>query len=449
MAQDGRLTPRGGRSLCAGMPFDAVRALHEVLGILLPVHDILDERADSGEPPAWCERRGWTAFLMGLGEAELRRCEAEGFAARALMLTDVPASLAALAASVVEKTQLPMVGDVGGGGVARMGGATSGGVAIAPGALRAVPERKRHQLAALLGAVETMAEHAGRIVDVGAGSGHFTRLAAARFERETVGIERNAERVAAAEARAEEHVGQGESGPARARFVEVDACREALAFEAADLAVGLHACGGLGDRLVQSAAEAGCDVALVSCCLQKIETSARAPLSRAGAGFALRRETLGLTNLTSQPRGVETTIEATIAARQARHALIHLLRARGLEVAPGEEMRGINRRRAHAGLADIAARALALRGLAAPTPAEIHHHEQAAHGRYAVVRRTSLPRNMLARLVEIAVVLDRAAALTESGHHARIATLFDRSVTPRNLALFASREPSRLPAEIG
>lgn len=416
---------------------DALRRLHEVLQILGDSRDILDERVDL-EAPSWSERRGWTGFLLGVSDDELHRSEAEGFAPRAAGVAGVPASLAALAEAVNELTTLP----------AWQVAARDDGAEM-PRDERGVRARKRPQLAGLLGAVAGMAGRAERIVDVGSGSGHFTRQAAERFELEALGIERNAERVAAAAARAEERAGErtaatGTASAGVARFREVDASKEALGLEPGDLAVGLHACGGLGDKLVLSAAEVGCDVALVSCCLQKIEGPERAPLSRAAAGLVLRRETLGLTNLTSQARGVETTIEATMAARKARYALVHLLRARGEVVAPGEEMRGINRRRARAGLAEIAALALALRGLSPASADEIARHEREAGRRYAAVRRLSLPRNMLARLVEIAVVLDRAAALAESGHHVQVATLFERAVTPRNIAVLASRERSRL-----
>jgi hypothetical protein len=232
-----------------------------------------------------------------------------------------------------------------------------------------------------------------------------------------------------------------------ARFVALDACRESLTFAGDDLAVGLHACGELGDRLVVAAAAAGCDVALVSCCMQKIAASAREPLSRAAAGLSLRRETLGLANLTSRPRGVEASLEATIAAREARYALHRLLRARGVVAAAWEEMRGINRRRARAGLGALAGQALALRGLEAAGEEEIRQHEEEARGHYGKMRRLSLPRSMLARLVEVAVVLDRAAALEESGQRVRVVTLFEGAVSPRNIALFASREAARLPGE--
>lgn len=403
-------------------------ALKGALRIALPALDILEGRVDTIEPPAWCERRGWTAFLLALSDAELRRCEAEGLAARASSIHGAPADLVALAADVIAATRLPSI--------------EVDPRAPPPAALRAVGERKRQQLSALLGALGPMADKAARIVDVGAGSGHFTRIAAELFERETLGIERNPARVASAAARAAE---APQPAAAIAHFITLDACREPLAFEPGDLAVGLHACGELGDRLVLAAAAARCDLALISCCLQKIAAPLRAPLSRAAAPLSIRKATLGLTNLTAQPQGVEASIDATMAARRARYALLSLLRDRGVPISTGEEMRGINRRRAHAGLRVIAERALALRGLAPPTDAEIRRHEEEGLRRFAVVRRLSLPRSMLARLVEVAVALDRAAALEEAGQFVQVATLFERAITPRNIAVFASRAPERLP----
>lgn len=416
-----------------------------LLRVLEGARDILDERVE-GAPPSWCERRGWTPFLLGLDDAELSRCEAEGLLARLAHLR-APASLADLGAAVEEATRLPDLG-AGAEGAPDGGDEAWGRAGEAwgiAGEMRAVGARKRPQLARLAAAAAGMAERAERIVDVGAGSGHFTTLAAELFGREAVGIERRPDRVAAAAGRAEERAARIEAAGGAARFREVDAGREALRLGARDLAVGLHACGALGDRLIEAAAEAGCDVALVSCCLQKIEAAERAPLSRAARGLTLRREVLGLANLTSQARGVEATIEATMAAREARFALWLLLRGRGAAIAPGEEMRGINRRRARGGLAEIAERALALRGLPPASAEEIRAFEAEGRRAFAAVRRLSLPRNMLARAVEIAVVLDRAAALEERGHHVRVGTLFERAVTPRNVALLASRDPSRLP----
>jgi hypothetical protein len=198
--------------------------------------------------------------------------------------------------------------------------------------------------------------------------------------------------------------------------------------------------------LVRAVVEGGADLALVSCCLQKISAPRRQSLSRQAAGFVLSKDILGLSNLTSQAVGVEASMEHNLRAREARYALRQLLRARGLVVAPNAELSGINRRRAQTGLREIAARALEQRGLAPATEAEVAHHEAEARLHFQAIRRLSLPRNMLARAVELSVVLDRAAHLEERGHFVRVATLFERSVTPRNISLFASRDPSRLPA---
>jgi len=272
---------------------------------------------------------------------------------------------------------------------------------------------------------------------VGAGSGHLTRLSAEMFRLPALGLERNSRSVETAQRRAD-------ADAVPAKFVQTDA-REALELSARDLAIGLHACGELGDRLVEQATLAGCDLALVSCCLQKITNDSRRSLSQAAHGLELRREHLGLSNLTAQPRGIEASIETTIAARQTRYALGRLLRARGAEVDPGAEMSGINRRRAHQGLRAVAERALTLRGLAPATDAELHEHERLAAREYAVVRRLSLPRSMLARAVEVWVSLDRAARLEEQDIHVRVATIFERDVSPRNIGIFASREAARLP----
>ncbi|MDF3067621.1 MAG: SAM-dependent methyltransferase [Polyangiaceae bacterium] len=390
--------------------------LARVRDVALPVCDVLAERVDGARTPAWCEARGWSPFLLTLTDQEVREAEAHGLATA--MPERAPESLQSLARDVARVTSLPGV---------------TGTTPLDDEALRNVRLRKRAQLSRLLAAVGPMAEVAERIVDVGAGSGHFTRLSAELFQREAVGLEQSAERVASAKQRSQVRL---------ASFVAVDALDE-LSLTPADLAIGLHACGALGDHLARAAARARCGLALVSCCLQKIATDVRSPLA---GGIELRREHLGLANLTSQPRGVEASIEVTIGARQTRYALGQLLRARGVELEPGAEMSGINRRQANAGLAVVAVRALSLRQLAPPTDAELAHHEALAARDYAIIRRLSLPRSMLSRLVEVLVSLDRGALLEGSGLSVRVATLFDRSVSPRNIGIFAHQDRRRLPA---
>jgi hypothetical protein len=151
----------------------------------------------------------------------------------------------------------------------------------------------------------------------------------------------------------------------------------------------------------------------------------------------LSRSALGLANLSSRAQGVESSLEENLAARERRYALRRLLQGRGHELAAGAEMHGINRRQAQGSYANLVGRALALRGMAAATAPELWLHEQASRQEFARMRRLSLPRNLLSRLVEVALVLDRAAALEESGASVRVGCLFPPTVSPRNVGLWA------------
>jgi SAM-dependent methyltransferase len=411
------------------LPVSQRAELARLLRLLTPVLDIVDTPVESPDPPAWCSERGWVEFLLQLSDDQLRESERGGFAALLSRDARAPTSLRDLASEVSGCTPLPTL-------------ATSE-LALPAEALRGVGARKRGQLAALLAALPPLAANAQRIVDVGAGHGHLSRLAAELFRRQTVALDRDAALLRQGGERRDRRMLR--VGPLDLRFTRANVGQHELELRAGDLAIGLHACGELGDRLVAAAAAAGCDVALVSCCLQKTSAARRAPLSHAGNALELRRGALGLTNLSAREEGVEASLAQNVGAREARLALRYLLCARGLELCPGEEMRGVNRRRAQAGFADLAAFALALRQLPPPSPLELRAFGDAARRDHAIMRRLTLPRSLLARVIELAVVRDRASALEESGHAVAVAQLFEQRLTPRNTVIFASAEPARLP----
>ena len=62
-----------------------------------------------------------------------------------------------------------------------------------------------------------------------------------------------------------------------------------------------------------------------------------------------------------------------------------------------------------------------------------------ASAHYARARRLSLPRAMLARVLEVFVLLDRALYLEEHGFFVTVGALFPNAVSARNLALVATR----------
>jgi SAM-dependent methyltransferase len=390
-------------------------AFETAVRLVVANRDVLDERATDERAPAWCTQRGWSAALLALDDEALGVCERGGAAALADN-PSLPSDLRALGRAIEAAITLPSLPD-------------AAPLDPASELVRRANDRKRAQLAQLLAAIAPLAQKAKRIVDVGAGSGHLTRLASLLFEREALGIERNETRVVRAQ-----EVAQNLAPSAR--FEARDAFTSSLDLQPTDLAMGLHACGELGDRLITSAAEARASVVLVSCCLQKIAAPSRAPLN-VGIDLDLPREVLGLANLTPRDEGVETSLEATLEARRARVALQLLLRARGVEVSTGEAMRGINRRVARHGLRALAGPAFALRELSPATETELAHADDRARVEFAAARRLSLPRNALARVVEVAVVLDRARYLEERGFETTVAIAFPAEVSPRNLVLIA------------
>jgi len=410
------------------------RSVSDRLAAVLPLleeHlDVVEGRVTSSEePPAWCERRGLSSFLLDLGDTDLALCERDGLASWALRGDGVPQNLRDMAEAVRASTDL---------GPPR---------AMAPTSpvLAGASNRKRAQLGAwhqvLCGPESTLDDRGhSRIVDWGSGRGHLTRWAAEVLGLPALGVEREASRVERAR----------EMSPmARVQFDRRDALTQPPPLDPSDLAIGLHACGDLGDALLDAAREVRCDVVLLPCCLQKTASDVWRPRSAQARSCKvhIRRASLGLANTTPHERGVEVSIEQTMAARGARYALRMLLESRGVPTQPGEEMRGINRRRARRGLPALAEMAFARLGLSPPTASELAWAQDEGKRRHDRVRRLSLPRSMMGRVVEVTHALDRACTLAEAGFAVDVFPLVDAKITPRNLTIsgLAPRRPPRPP----
>ncbi|MBO6934149.1 MAG: hypothetical protein JJ863_04220 [Deltaproteobacteria bacterium] len=412
-------------------------ALEEALAILRPVMDVLVERPADGLVPAWVSARGWEAALLGLSDDALHAAErspARWLAAHA------SGSLRELA----ERADVFVAGYRFADGEADADDRTprtdadgreprtdaddrepttdSETDADAPRAERRprhVKARKQAQIDAFVAAA---AELTGveRVVDLGSGHGHLTRalggLAAA------IGVEREPSRAARARELGGEFI-QGEGARARLR--------------PGDLAVGLHPCGALGDDLVRSARGAGARVLMVSCCYQKTPPPSRQWLSERAEGFSLSRDALGLANLSPISFPGSGTLGDKRRWRRTRLALRLALEARGEVVGPGDEARGVTKERFARGLRAAADRAYERRGLTPASDAELDQAREAAARIHGRVARFALPRHALARVLELAIVLDRAAFLAEGGMDARVRPLFDLATSPRNLAVVA------------
>lgn len=369
---------------------------------------MLDARPSDGAPPEALVRRGWDGFLIALDDPQLAAIEIEGLASD---FASAPPSFV----SMVEDARAVCAIDA---------------FVVSPidrSLRRREKPRKRAQVQAFSELVLPLAARAKRIVDVGSGHGHLTRDLALRLPLPVVGLERNRALATRAEALSD-----------AASFSVTDVLEDGLPISADDCVVGLHVCGELGDAIVERAAERGASLVVVGCCLQKRRAEVRLPLGDAPDGLALSKRVLGLSNLTARDVGVEASREENVAARERRLALHRLLVARVGPFRFGAEIDGLNRRVAHLDLGSLVQRAFARRGLPLPSPGEIEDAAAWARVHHARARRLSLPRALLARAIEVFVLLDRARYLERRGFDVEVGTVFPQDVSARNLALVAA-----------
>ena len=360
--------------------------------------------------------RGWTPYLLGLDEAAVDAIETLGLEAE--WPAGAPTSLLDLA--------------------------TSARNACAISAARSLPStrarrfenpRKHHQVEAFAQLVVPLAKEAERVVDVGSGHGHLTRAIADRLGVPVLGLERDPAIV---------HKARTLAKSGSASFAVADVITGGLTLSPRDCVMGLHACGELGDAMVESAARSGASIALVGCCLQKRRAASRSPLGVEAGEDAGRRALdlpkaiLGLSNLTAREEGVETSRVENLRARQRRLALHRLLGEAGLVLELGAEIEGLNRRAAHAELDTLVARAFERRRLRFPSRAAIDSAARWAAVHHARMRRLALPRSLLGRLLEVYVLLDRAHYLEARGFAVDVSVVFPAAVSARNLALIAA-----------
>jgi hypothetical protein len=384
--------------------------------------DLIEQRpgARSGEVPRALASRGWAEFLLSLDDEELGALESRGTDARWPDRT--PGALRLLVERARQVCALPA--------------ASTPGESARP-ARRGETPRKRTQVEAFGRLVAPMASRATRVVDVGSGHGHLTRDMAERLTLPVVGLERDTALAGGA---------RRLSSGASPTFTVTDVLQDGLPLSAGDCVIGLHACGELGDAMVASVARSRrVSLALVGCCLQKRRQPSRRPFCIATGlerDLDLPRALLGLSNLAASDDGVETTRAENLLGRERRLAL-HRLLSHQRPLRLGAEIEGLNRRAAHQDIHVLVARAFALRGQPPPSPDAIEEAVTWARAEHGRTRRLSVPRAVLARVLEVFVLLDRAAYLEQQGFAVQCGVLFPSSVSPRNLALLAQSGPCR------
>ncbi len=300
---------------------------------------------------------------------------------------------------------------------------------------RLVPARKAAQIASFSDAVAAALptrSGATEVIDWCGGKGHLGRSLGARLGLPVTVLEREA-------GYADEARTLAEADGVTLRFVAGDALARPLTFHDHTLAVGLHACGELGLRLLEHAVDSVYMVALAPCCLHKIaglRDHGYRPISHAARAVDPGLDHASLRLATAEEVVARPSLQAQRRRDNAwRLGLDHLLRSAGRDdYTPLGVLPEALKAQTFAAFVDQAQR---LHDLRLPThwsPAEAeangwHKAERA--------RALGLVRSLFKRAIEVFCALDRAAYLEEHDLAVTLGTFAPRAVTPRNVLLIA------------
>jgi hypothetical protein len=302
----------------------------------------------------------------------------------------------------------------------------------APGLSRHVPGRKWSQIQAFgPAALHLLGERTTRLVDWCAGKGHLGRSLSAVTGLPSVAVELQAHLCE----RGAEHARRA-SVPCT--FVEADvlSAPRPAALNGAALAVSLHACGVLTDRLLRHTLETGAGVAAAMCCYHNLAGQTRnTPLSARGraAGLELNQHELRLAilNETVAPNRERTGRRREMSYRLGLDLLLRRAHGKDVYTPLGPIPKGDLRR----GFGDFCQTTAERLSLPLPRSWDPALAETAGTVRARHVRSLALVRGLFRRPLELWLVLDRALFLQEGGRDVSVGTFCSPTLTPRNLLI--------------
>ena len=406
------------------------------------VRQIVARRVTSPAPPSWYPQ-SWSDWLLSLDDDELAVCEEHGLRAA------LRGGLAGRRADAAPADLRELVGELEGLEAALAPPLSADELSVASSAPPRVKPSKMEQLLAVEAIVRGRCDGTSfsRFVDMGAGLGHLCRHLAAAFARPALGLEIDPDKVAKAEelshAWKTHPMFRKEVGAAGIACSTSFQLFDGLApfggiadvLEPGDFVTALHPCGLLGDSVITGVAEAdGASLLLVSCCLPKVRSDHREPISAAGRALNATVPRMGL----KKANMPYTSGSFYTPALQKRYALWSLLRAVGSEEEMGFELDGLPSRAARTqDFPQLTARALRRRGLPPVDYDFAKGFERRAEDEYPRMRRLSLPIPVVGQIIELMVVLDRAARAEEGGKAVTVQRIFDARHSPRNLGILA------------
>ncbi|MBJ6761706.1 methyltransferase [Myxococcaceae bacterium JPH2] len=363
----------------------------------------------------------WLAYARSLDEAGERRLD------QGALMGIPPPSLVALLGSLKDLTELPW---------------HEGRHALTVTQTQGLSAKKTHELEQVLALLAPRTHSIRQAVDIGGGMGHLARLCARTFGWTFHSIDRDA----ALQDKGRQWLARTRSSDEDSLcFVQASVADEPQPqvdplFSGRDRAsMGLHTCGPLALTQIRKSQEAGF-ILNIGCCYDKLEVPRDYPVSRCGGAHPLPFTPYALA-LTTRGRQHKTEEEFSRMKRvYAWRFAFHLLARRHF---PGHSFvrAGDAPRALYAGrFADYALDRLKRLGLKLSlTDAQLDAFEVSVRAETRDLLLCHLLRDRFARALEVVLLLDRALLLEEWGFQVELLQLFNPSLSPRNLALIASR----------
>ncbi len=330
---------------------------------------------------------------------------------------------------------------VGAGAGAGVGAGAGAGAGVGAGAgkgvgagERRVPARKLAQIEAFVVALEAEQVLGGvrAVLDWCGGKGHLGRTLGERLRVPVTVLERQPDYAPEALALADE-------AGVTLRFEAADALdAPPELFGRGVLAVGLHACGELGTRLIEHALRDGAHAfALAPCCLHKVRglrERGYVPLSATGRAHDPHLDHESLRLATADEVVARPSLQASRRRENAWRQGFDLL-ARAAGRTTYTPLGTINSALRHPDFASFAREVAAQYAIPLPSAWDPHEAEAAGWRRAERARARGLVRSLFKRAIEVWCALDRATWLEEHGRSVAVVCFAPRAVTPRNILL--------------
>jgi hypothetical protein len=319
----------------------------------------------------------------------------------------------------------------------------SGAQSLSVAETQGLSVKKTHELERVIALLGQRTQAIRQAVDIGGGMGHLARLCVKKFDWTFHSIDRDA----ALQEKGRDWLRRTRMFPQEKLCFIHAAVEEGPQpgvdplFSGPDNAsIGLHTCGPLALTQLRKSQGAGF-LLNFGCCYDKLDPTRDYPVSRFGQAHPLpfTRHALALT-----ARGRHQKTEEEFALMKQvyaqRFALDLLVRRRfpalGF-VRAGDAPKALYAQSFAAYARDRLGRLRIDVGL---TDAELNAFEQSVRTETRRIFLCHLLRDRFARALEVVILLDRALLLEEMGFQTELLQVFEPRLSPRNIALIASRE---------